>query len=86
MGAGSNPHGLLTFVSYVADRSVLSLKVSLLLVPRSSDSDVNRKTPLDTTHTRGEQWSPWLQTPVCIQGDVTLDICQGIHLYSPQLP
>lgn len=41
----------------VACRALSSL-MSLLLVPRSPDSDGSRKTPLDTTHTRGEQ-------PVC---------------------
>lgn len=81
MGGGSNPHGMLIFVSRVGCHCVLSLIVSLLLAPRSSDSDVNRKTPLDTTHTRGEQRSPWPQTPV-IQGGVTLDIYQGMHLFT----
>ncbi|KAA8583980.1 hypothetical protein FQN60_015188 [Etheostoma spectabile] len=36
-----------------------SLKMSSLLVPRSTDSDGNRKVPLDTTHTRVEPVDAW---------------------------
>ncbi|KAF0027306.1 hypothetical protein F2P81_020047 [Scophthalmus maximus] len=42
--------------------------------PRSTDSDVNRKMPVDATRTRGEQWFPWLQSSVCIQEDCKVDL------------
>lgn len=60
MGAGCNT--MVRLHLFHVCHSLLSLKMSLLLVPRSTDSDGNRKVPLDTTHTRGKQWLPWLQT------------------------
>lgn len=42
------------------------IRLSLLLAPRSADSDAVRKTPLDTTHTRGELWNLFLLFPTLV--------------------
>lgn len=65
-GGGEEQAALFELMPGAVCRGLSSL-MSLLLVPRSPDSDGNRKVPPDTDHTRGEQLLPWKQTPGCAQ-------------------